>query len=86
MIFGATNSFNANSGYDLISRLLSIVILGGLGSVSGALGAALFMTTVEALVAVWNPNWATVVYYAALIIVLTWRPEGLLGQRAARAQ
>jgi branched-chain amino acid transport system permease protein len=86
MIFGATNSFNANSGYDLISRLLSIVILGGLGSVTGALGAAMFMTTVEALVAVWNPNWATVVYYAALVIVLTWRPTGLLGQRAARAQ
>jgi branched-chain amino acid transport system permease protein len=86
MIFGATNSFNANSGYDLISRLLSIVILGGLGSVTGALGAAMFMTTVEALVAIWNPNWATVVYYAALVIVLTWRPTGLLGQRAARAQ
>jgi branched-chain amino acid transport system permease protein len=86
MIFGATNSFNANSGYDLISRLLSIVILGGLGSVTGALGAAIFMTTVEALVAIWNPNWATVVYYAALVIVLTWRPTGLLGQRAARAQ
>jgi branched-chain amino acid transport system permease protein len=86
MIFGATNSFNANSGYDLISRLLSIVILGGLGSVTGALGAAMFMTTVEALVAIWNPNWATVVYYAALVIVLTWRPTGLLGQRTARAQ
>jgi branched-chain amino acid transport system permease protein len=86
MIFGATNSFNANSGYDLISRLLSIVILGGLGSITGALGAAMFMTTVEALVAIWNPNWATLVYYAALVIVLTWRPTGLLGQRAARAQ
>ena len=32
MVFGATNSFNPNSGYDLISRLLAIVILGGMGS------------------------------------------------------
>ena len=27
--FGSTNAFNANSGYDLISRLLAIIILGG---------------------------------------------------------
>jgi branched-chain amino acid transport system permease protein len=86
MVFGATNSFNANSGYDLISRLLAIIILGGLGSLAGALGAAVFMTTVEALVAIWNPTWATVVFYAALVIVLTWRPTGLLGHRAVRAQ
>jgi branched-chain amino acid transport system permease protein len=86
MVFGATNAFNANSGYDLISRLLAIIILGGLGSMVGALGAAVFMTTVESLVAIWNPTWATVVFYAALVIVLTWRPAGLLGQRAVRAQ
>jgi len=30
MVFGATNAFNPNTGYDLISRLLAIVILGGL--------------------------------------------------------
>ena len=29
MVFGATTAFNPNSGYDLISRLLAIVILGG---------------------------------------------------------
>ena len=33
MVFGATNSFNPNSGYDLISRLLVIIVLGGLGSI-----------------------------------------------------
>ena len=40
MVFGATNAFNPNSGYDLISRLLAIVILGGLGSIGGAMAAA----------------------------------------------
>jgi branched-chain amino acid transport system permease protein len=45
MVFGATNAFNPSSGYDLISRLLSIVILAGLGSIGGALVAALFMVT-----------------------------------------
>ena len=86
MVFGETNAFNANSGYDLISRLLSIVILGGMGSVGGALGAAVFMLTLESVVTIWQPTWAVAVYYAALVIVLLWRPSGLFGQKAVRAQ
>jgi branched-chain amino acid transport system permease protein len=86
MVFGETNAFNANSGYDLISRLLSIVILGGMGSIGGALGAAVFMLSLESVVTIWYPTWAVVVYYAALVIVLLWRPTGLFGQKAVRAQ
>ncbi len=86
MVFGATNAFNPNSGYDLISRLLAIIILGGLGSIGGALVAAVFMTTVEAVVNIWSPTWSVVVFYAALVIVLTFRPNGLFGRRAVRAQ
>jgi branched-chain amino acid transport system permease protein len=86
MAFGETNAFNANSGYDLISRLLSIIILGGMGSVGGALGAAVFMLTLESVVTVWQPDWAIMVYYVALVVVLLWRPMGLFGQKAVRAQ
>jgi branched-chain amino acid transport system permease protein len=86
MVFGTTNAFNANSGYDLISRLLSIIILGGMGSVGGALAASVFMLTLESVVTIWQPNWAVVVYYAALVIVLLYRPTGLFGQKAVRAQ
>jgi branched-chain amino acid transport system permease protein len=86
MVFGATSAFNPNSGYDLISRLLAIIILGGLGSIGGAMVAAISMTTIEALVNIWSPTWSVVVFYAALVIVLTFRPAGLLGRRAARAQ
>ncbi len=86
MVFGATNAFNPNSGYDLISRLLAIIILGGLGSIGGALAAAVFMTTVESVVNIWSPTWSVVVFYAALVIVLTFRPNGLFGRRAVRAQ
>ncbi len=85
MVFGATNAFNANSGYDLISRLLSIVILGGMGSVGGALGASVLMLTLEGLVTVWQPTWAVAVYYAALVLVLLYRPTGLFGRKAVRA-
>jgi branched-chain amino acid transport system permease protein len=86
MVFGMTNAFNPDSGYDLISRLLSIVILGGLGSISGALAAAMFMVTAEEVVNIWQPTWATAVYYVVLVIVLVIRPAGLFGKRAARAQ
>jgi branched-chain amino acid transport system permease protein len=86
-MYGLTTPFNPDSGYDLISRLLSIVILGGMGSIGGALVAALFMVTAEEMVNVfWAPEWATAVYYAAIVIVLLVRPQGLFGRREARAQ
>jgi branched-chain amino acid transport system permease protein len=87
MVFGATNAFNPNSGYDLISRLLSIVILGGLGSIGGALVAAILMLVLEDVVAVvWSPVWSTLVYFAALVVVLSIRPVGLFGRAEVRAQ
>ena len=45
MIYGATNAFNASTSYDLISRLLIIIVLGGMGSLGGALVAAIAMIT-----------------------------------------
>lgn len=87
MVYGAiSNGFSPNSGYDLISRLLAIVILAGMGSIGGALAAAVFMATAEALVDIWQPNWAVVVFYLAMVIILTFRPAGLFGRKTARAQ
>ena len=86
MVFGATNAFNPNSGYDLISRLLAIIVLGGLGSIGGALVASIFMITLESVVDIWQPTWAIVVFYAALVLVLLIRPSGFFGRKAVRAQ
>jgi branched-chain amino acid transport system permease protein len=87
MMYGATSGgFNPNSGYDLISRLLAIIILGGLGSIAGALVASVFMLTVVSLVDIWSPTWANAVFYAALVLVLLIRPAGFLGRQAVRAQ
>jgi branched-chain amino acid transport system permease protein len=87
MVFGATTAFNPNSGYDLISRLLAIVILGGMGSIGGAMAAAILLLVVNDVVAVaWSPTWAPVVFFAALVIVLSLRPQGLFGSPAVRAQ
>jgi branched-chain amino acid transport system permease protein len=87
MVFGATNSFNPNSGYDLISRLLAIVILGGMGSIGGAMAAAILILVVNDVVAVaWSPTWSPVVFFAAMVIVLSFRPQGLFGTSSVRAQ
>jgi branched-chain amino acid transport system permease protein len=87
MVYGAiSGGFTPNSGYDLISRLLAIVILAGMGSIGGALAAAVFMTTAEAFVDIWQPTWSVAVFYLAMVIILTVRPQGLFGRRVARAQ
>jgi len=87
MAFGATTSFNPNSAYDLISRLLVIIILGGMGSLRGALVASLLMLVVEDVTAVvWSPVWSSTVFFILLVIVLVVRPQGIFGQLEARKQ
>jgi branched-chain amino acid transport system permease protein len=87
MVFGLTSSFDAASSYDLISRLLAIVIFGGFGSLGGALIASVLMLVIEDVVAVvWSPTWGQTTFYIVLIIVLLVRPQGLLGRKAVRAQ
>jgi branched-chain amino acid transport system permease protein len=85
MVYGATNSFNASTSYDLISRLLIIIVLGGMGSLGGALVAAIAMITIEDIVAVaWSPVWSTLSFFLVLVIVLSVRPQGLFGKQSAR--
>lgn len=87
MAFGATNAFNANSGYDLISRLLAIIVFGGMGSVSGALIASVGMLVIENVTdLLWSPTWATTVFFILLVLILVVRPQGLLGQKEGRKQ
>jgi branched-chain amino acid transport system permease protein len=87
MVYGATVAFNPDSGYDLISRLLAIVILGGMGSIGGAMASAVLLLVLSDVVAVaWSPVWSILVFFAAILLVLSFRPEGLFGARAVRAQ
>jgi len=44
------------------------------------------MITVESVVDIWSPSWSVVVFYAALVLVLTIKPTGLFGKKEARAQ
>jgi branched-chain amino acid transport system permease protein len=81
-VYGVIYPFNPGSHYDLISRLLSIVVLGGLGSLGGAVLAALVMGVTEAIVAVEiSPIWSAFSFFVVLIAILIVRPEGLFGVR-----
>jgi branched-chain amino acid transport system permease protein len=84
MVYGTTTVFNASTSYDLISRLLVIIVLGGMGSLGGALVAGIAMVTVEDLVNVWSPTWATLSFFLLLVLVLSIRPQGLFGKQTSR--
>ncbi|MBV9230707.1 MAG: branched-chain amino acid ABC transporter permease [Chloroflexi bacterium] len=87
MAYGATNVFNAASSYDLISRLLVIIVLGGMGSLSGALLASLALVTIGDITAViWSPTWSSTVFFVLLVFLLLFRPQGLFGQAEGRKQ
>ncbi len=87
MAFGATTAFNPGSSYDLISRLLTIIVLGGMGSLSGALIASLGMLIIENVTAVvWSPTWSSTVFFVLLVVILILRPQGLLGKLEGRKQ
>jgi branched-chain amino acid transport system permease protein len=81
-VYGVIYPFNPGSHYDLISRLLSIVVLGGLGSLGGAVVASLSMGVIEAIVAVEiSPTWAAFSFFVVLLTFLLLRPQGIFGVR-----
>ncbi len=87
MVFGATNAFNPASSYDLISRLLVIIVLGGMGSLWGALIGALIMIIIsDVVVLVWDPIWASTAFFAILVLLLLIRPQGIFGRIEGRKQ
>jgi len=71
----------AGPGYTLLAFI--IVIVGGMGSLPGALLAGLIIGGSEALAGlVIAPSAKSMVTFAILIVVLLVRPQGLLGRRA----
>jgi branched-chain amino acid transport system permease protein len=70
------------SHYDWISRLLGIVVLGGMGSLPGAMVGALILGLAETLTATYGSlRWSTLVFYLVIMVVLLFRPQGLFGTR-----
>ncbi|GAA5038024.1 branched-chain amino acid transport system permease protein [Thermocatellispora tengchongensis] len=74
--------FTPSSGYHWIGLMLSIVVLGGMGSMAGSVLGAVLVAVGEALTSAYlSPGWATAVPYLVIVIVLLARPQGLLGAR-----
>jgi branched-chain amino acid transport system permease protein len=70
------------SHYDWISRLLGIVVLGGMGSLPGALVGAGILGLAETLTATYGSlSWSTLVFYVVIMVVLLIRPQGLFGAK-----
>lgn len=87
MVYGATNVFNPASSYDLISRLLVIIVLGGMGSLWGALiGSILMVVITDVVVVAGDPVWSSTVFFVILVLLLIVRPQGLLGRLEGRKQ
>lgn len=81
-IVGVMYPFVAGAHYQWIARLLAIVVLGGMGSLPGALLGAVVFGLAETLTSAYlSPSWATAVPYAIVFVVLLVRPQGLLGTR-----
>ena len=66
-------------GYGL--KGLAVLVLGGLGSVPGAIAGGLLMGLAEALVPSAASGWRDALAFAILFAVLLLRPRGLLGRR-----
>lgn len=66
-------------GFLIISFV--VVVIGGLGSVSGAFGSALVIGLVDTMGKAYAPKAAGLAVYVLMAAVLLWRPSGLFGQR-----
>lgn len=59
-----------------------IIVLGGMGSLTGALAGALLLGLVDTFGKQFFPDYAAFLIYAAMIAVLILRPQGLFGKQA----
>ncbi|MGE5379870.1 MAG: branched-chain amino acid ABC transporter permease [Methylocystaceae bacterium] len=64
--------------------ILVIVVLGGLGSTSGAVIAAIFLTIISAALQSF-PEIRMILYSLVLIVVMIYRPQGLMGNKELSA-
>jgi len=68
-------------GREYIGRVFAICVLGGLGSFSGMVIAAVTLGVVESLTATFfGPSWAPAVAFGVLLVTLAVRPSGILGR------
>lgn len=78
-------SFSPETGADFILKCFAIIIIGGMGSFTGAFVGGILLGVAEAFVAGFiATQWSEMVAYTLLVLVLLIRPTGLRGIAHAR--
>ncbi len=86
VLFGlAFNSISPDMGRSVELKGLAVIILGGMGSMTGAIIAGFALGLIEVfVVAHFGASYRDAVSFAGLFLILVLRPRGLLGQAALR--
>ena len=83
MVNAPASSVYPGMGNQVLIICFVVVVIGGIGSVTGALVAALMIGFVDTFGKVFLPDYAGVLVYLLMAVVLVWRPEGLFGESGA---
>lgn len=75
-------SVNPNMGADLIIVVFAVVVIGGMGSILGAIVTGFGLGIVEGLVKVFYPEASAVAVFVIMALVLLVKPAGLFGRTA----
>jgi branched-chain amino acid transport system permease protein len=75
-------SVNPNMGADLIIVVFAVVVIGGMGSILGAILTGFGLGIVEGLVKVFYPEASAVAVFVIMAVVLLVKPAGLFGRTA----
>lgn len=68
-------------GRDFILTAFTVVIVGGMGSIAGAVVAGLLLTQVQVIVSLYiSPVWADPIVFGIMVAMLMVRPQGLFGR------
>jgi branched-chain amino acid transport system permease protein len=85
-LFGMFSSFSYTMGFLPGTKAFAAAVLGGIGNPRGAMLGGLTLGLVENWsVMVWDARWTDVIAFAVLVLVLMFRPSGILGERLGRA-
>ncbi len=79
-IGSGVTSVSAASGTEILLYAMVVVIIGGLGSVTGAAVGATAIGLIDAFTKVWFPEFAYFTVFAPMAIMLVVRPRGLFGK------
>lgn len=83
MLIAMDTAVDPLTGFRVMLSIFAAAVVGGLGSIPGAvLGAFVVGVGEEMSVLFFDPTYRTAVGFFAILIVLTLRPRGLLGERA----